>query len=1170
MSVWLSKRFCVHLTLILGATVFLLGAHSIALGQAAQAELTGDVRDGSGAGVAKATVTLTQTETGDVTKTTSGKDGAYTITNLRPGLYNVTVEAQGFRRLVQDGLLLMTGERIRLDVALAVGAVNEEVKVSADASLLRTETGSLGQVIPNRRIVDLPLNGRNFFTLITLVPGVAAPPPTTAGPSFPRINGGRPRVNEYLYDGISALQPEPGQIAFSPVIDAIQEFKVEINSPSAEFGRFNGGVVNLTTKSGSNELHGTVFEFLRNEALNARNLFAPATAANPKKPVFRRNQYGFAVGGPVIKDRTFFFGDFQGMRQLIGRVVTSNVPTLAQRGGNFSSSLGAPLFLQTTATGVSATTTNTGAPINVIDTNGNTIQARVGQIFRPGDKRAYAGNIIPLADFNPIARQLLDRYPLPTSTGAANNFRRVANEGTDQDQFDIRLNHRFSDNDQIFGRFSFFNEDATPVTPLPDGSGAITQGALGFQKSRGYQGVGNYVHVFSQQIINELRVGYTRRSIDRRALLLDAPPSQSLGLPGIPQNAAFQNELPTFTIAGLQQLGPSANTDSLFNTDVIQIFDSVGLQRARHSMKFGVDFRLQRLNVLQPPSPTGIFNFTAPFSNSRGTSNTIGTQPQNATTGSALSGQTGNALASFLLGQVSNFSIDLQQDVIRPRARILEFFAQDDFKVTPRLTINAGLRYTLNFPSTEANNQGAIFNLETQQLDYLGQNGFPDTARELHKLNFGPRLGIAYRFTDRTVARAGYGVIWQEQAGITTPFTVPQFPFIQTVTQRSLDGFTPAFTLSAGPNVQPIPLTPYAGLGQGVFSVDRDLGSGYVQQWNLAIQREISGNMVAEVAYAGSKITHVGIPDSNINQLTAGQLALGNTLLDPVTNPFFGQIPRSSSLGDPTIPRAQLLRPFPRFTAVSLYRNNVGNTSYHALQAKLEKRLSQGLAFLISYTRSKLIDDAGQVFDASIQTGPVGNFPVADSFNRALERDVSTGNIPNVFVTSLTYELPFGKGRPFNLSGAVDKLLGGWSVNGLILLQSGMPFSVTQITNFNAFAGFGTQRPNLLRDPNLPGGGRTTDRWFDTSAFAVAPQFTLGNASRNPVRGPGYRTADIAFIKRTYFGEVVNFEFRTEIFNLTNTPPLANPNGVVGNAAFGTITSAGDPRVIQFGLKLNF
>ena len=1071
----------------------------------------------------------------------------------------VSVRAAGFRRQVREGVRLTTGERIRLEIALTVGEVAEEIRISADASLLRTESASLGQVIPNRRIVDLPLNGRNFFSLIALAPGVAAPPPTTAGPSLPRLNGGRPRVNEFLYDGISALQPEPGQVAFTPVIDAIQEFKLETNAPAAEFGRFNGGVVNLTSRSGTNELHGTVFEFLRNEALNARNLFAPATAASPGKPVFRRNQYGFAIGGPIVRERTFFFGDFQGTRQAIGRVLISNVPTLAQRGGDFSANLGAPLFLQAGAAPV-ATTTDTGAPITVIDTRGAVVQARVGQIFRMSDRRAYAGNVVPLADFDPVARRLLARYPLPTAPGAANNHRRLASERTAQDQFDVRLDHRFSDRAQLFGRVSFLDEDASPVTPLPDGSGALAQGALAPQKSRGSQAVGNYQQILSRNALNELRIGYTRRSIDRRALLLGATPAEGLGLPGIPRNGAFQTELPTFAIAGLQQLGPSANTNTLFNTDVTQVFDALAWQRGRHAVKFGMDFRIERLNILQPPSPTGAFTFTAPFTNSRGTANTLGALPGGATTGSLLAGQTGNVLASFLLGQVSAFSIDLQERTIRPRARILEFFAQDDFKPASRWTINAGLRYTLNFPSTEAENQGAVFNLRTERLEYLGRDGFPRTARELHGRNFGPRLGLAFRASERTALRAAYGLIWQEQAGITTPFTTPQFPFIQTVTQRSLDGVAPAFTLAAGPSVQPIAPTPDAGLGQGVFSVDRDLGSGYAQQWNLAIQRELARDLVFEIAYAGSKITHVGIPDTNINQLTRGQLAEGNALLQQVANPFFGQIPRSSSLGDPTIPRAQLLRPFPRFAAVSLYRNNVGNTSYHALQAKLEQRLSRGLAFLASYTRSKLIDDAGSVFDASIVTGPVANFPVADSFDRSLERDVSTGDLPNVFTASFTYDLPFGKGR----------WRGGWALAGLAQLQSGLPFPITQVTNFNAFAGFGTQRPNLLRDPALPAGERTTGRWFDTAAFVVAPQFTLGTASRNPVRGPGYRTFDLALLKRIGLRESANLELRAEVFNLTNTPPLATPNGVLGNAAFGTIASAGDPRVLQFGLKVNF
>jgi len=1129
---------------------------TVAHAQAAKSELIGEVRDQNGARVQNVKVTLTDVSTGQTSSQLSD-DGTFLLTNLKPGIYNIAAEANGFKQSIREGVRLATGERVRLDVVLEPGAVSELVTIVQDASLLRTESGGLGQVISNRKIVDIPLNGRNFLSLVTLSAGVAQPPPTTAGPSFPRINGGRPRTNEYLFDGISVLQPEPGQVAFFPIVEAIEEFKVEVNSPPAEFGRFNGGVVNLSTKSGTNDFHASAFEFLRNEALNARNLFAPATAANPKKPVFRRNQFGFVVGGPVIRDKTFFFGDYQGTRQQIARVRISNVPTLAERQGNFSSSLGGLLFFQPTG---SIGTTVTANPVNVTDTNGNTIQARVGQIFRPSDHRAYAGNSIPTNTFDSVAASLLQRYPAPTSSAAANNFTRVGTEDTDQEQFDVRLDHHFSEQNRVYGRYSFAKDLTSPVTPLPDGSGNITSGVTGITDTRAHSFAGNYVHVFNARALNELRVGYTQRSIDRQAAALDTPPSQSLQLPGIPTNGAFENTLPTFSIAGLQQLGPSANTASNFRTDVTQIFDAVSLQRGRHSLKFGMDARWERLDVIQPPSPTGTFNFNTLFTNSQAI----------PTIGSALSSFTGNALASFLLGQVQTFSIDIQENVLRPRAHTAELFVQDDFKASSRLTINAGLRYTLNFPSTDADNQGAVFNLQTQQLDYLGQNGFDDSARKLHKLDFGPRLGIAYRFDDKTVVRAGYGVSWIEQAGITTPFTVPQFPFIQAVSQRTLDNINPAFVLSNGPTVAPIPLTPDAGLGQGVFTVDRDLASGYAQQWNFAVQRELMKNMVVEVAYAGSKITHVGIPDTNINQLMASQLALGPALLTRVPNPFFGQIPRSSSLGDPTIPLAQLLKPFPRFTNVTFYRNNVGNTNYNALQTKLEQRFTHGFSFLVSYTRSKLIDEASSVFDASILTGPIANFPVADSFNRKLERDLSNGDIPNVFVASFTYELPVGKGKRFNPQGIAGTILGGWELAGVITLQSGLPLAVTQVTNFNAFAGFGTQRPNVVADPNLSASERTTTRFFNTSAFTTASQFTIGSSSRNPVRGPQYRNADVALIKRTYFGEVRNLEFRAEFFNLTNTPPLGAPNTVLGSAGFGSITSAGDPRVIQFGLKLNF
>ena len=418
--------------------------------------------------------------------------------------------------------------------------------------------------------------------------------------------------------------------------------------------------------------------------------------------------------------------------------------------------------------------------------------------------------------------------------------------------------------------------------------------------------------------------------------------------------------------------------------------------------------------------------------------------------------------------------------------------------------------------------------------------------------------------------RTGYGLIWIEQAGITTPFTTPVFPFLQTVSLRTLDNLTPAFVLAEGPSVAPLPVTPDAGLGQGVFPVDRGLGSGYVQQWNVSLQRALSANTSVEVSYVGSQITRVGIPDTNLNQLTADQLALGPVLLQRVPNPYFGRIPRSSSIGDPTIPLAQLMKPYPRFATVSLYRNNVGTTNYHGIGTRLEHQLSRGLSLHVSYTRSRLMDDASSVFDASILTGPVANYPVADSFNRRLERDYSTGDFPHVFVSSVIWDLPMGAGRPFHPAGVAGAIFSNWTITGLLTLQSGVPVAVTQATNFNAFAGFGTQRPNLLADPRLPPDQRSVNRWFSTIAFAVAPQFTIGSSTRNPVRGPSYRNLDLALIRRVPFRSGIALEVRAEVFNATNTPPLGNPNGVFGAAAFGTITSAGDPRVVQLALKFLF
>lgn len=1085
-----------------------------ATAQLGSGAVTGVIRDAGGGALPSAAVTLRALATGATREAATGPSGDYAVQGLAPGDYELRVTANGFRPLIRPAVRITTGETMRVDATLEVGAT-DTVTVSADATMLRSQSGSLGHVVDNRRVVDLPLNGRSFIALASLVPGVALPPPPAA--PLPRINGGRPRTNEYLFDGISVLQPEPGQVAFFPNVDAIQEFKLETNSPPAEFGRFNGGVVNLTTKSGTNAFTGTLFDFARHETLNARNAFA----AGLDKPTYRRQQFGGVIGGPVARDHTFFFADYQGQRQTIARTVISTVPTLLQRQGVFTEPIG----------------------------------GRVPAIYDPATgataRLAFPNNTIPAARFDSVARALLDRYPLPTSAGTANNFRRVDDETVDQDQFSLRLDQRIGDGQEAFARLTHFRESFLPVTPLPDGSG-VTAGTLGSQDTSTWSFASAWRRAFTADLFNEVRIGDTRRHVDRSAASLNATVSGALGLPGIPTTARFPDTLPTFSIAGYQQLGSPANTATDFATSVSELADTLTWVRGRHTLKAGLDWRWERLNVLQPPSPTGSFTFSNLFTDLPGTANT------------------GTPLASFLLGQVQQFSIDLQQDEIENRAHIQEYFLQDDWRVSDRVTVNTGLRYTLNFPSTEVHDQVGTFNLTTRQMEYAGQNGVPRAARQLHWNNLGPRLGVAGQLTDSSVLRAGYGLVWIEMAGITTPFTTPVFPFLQTVSQRTLDNVTPAFTLAHGPTVSAVPLTADAGLGQGVFAVDRDLGSGYAQQWNLSVQQSIGANLSIEVAYTGSKITRVGLPDTNLNQLSADQLALGSALQARVDNPYFGRIPRSSSLGDPTITVAQLLKPYPQYTTVSLYRNNVGTSIYHGAYVTLQQRFAHGVSYAASYTRSRLRDDASSVFDASILTGPVANFPVADGFNRRLERDYSTGDIPHAFTSSVVWDVPIGAGRRHQPRGIVGALASDWTVSGVVTLQSGVPLAIAQTTNNNAFAGFGTQRPNLIGNPELPADERTTSHWFDTAAFSAAPAFTLGSSSRNPLRGPGFRSMDVAVFRRIPLVGSTALELRGEVFNATNTTPLGAPNTTVGAAAFGTITSAGDPRVVQLAVKLRF
>jgi hypothetical protein len=1049
--------------------------------QAGRAELFGVIHDASGLAVPGATVQAEDQATMIRYSGTSDERGEYHLVGLPASNYVVTVEQPSFRNYRQNGITLRLAERVPLDVTLQVGQTSETVEVTAAAPVLQTASGEVSMNMDEKKVTTLPLDGRNFIPLVTMAPGVALP---GGGSVLPRINGSRPRTNEYMYDGISVLQPEPGQVVYYPIIDGIAEFKLNVNAYSPEYGRSNGGTVMVIGKSGTNQLHGSAFEFFRNEALNARNYFAQPGP----KPEFRRNIYGLTLGGPIQANKTFFFTDWQGTRLRTGVTRFSVVPTLAQRQGIFTQA-----------------------------------------IFDPGSpgRPQFQNNTIPTGRFDTIGAQILQHYPQPNVV-AANNYVRTATEPDDQDQADFRVDRYFGEKHRFFARYTYFRDDDTPVTPLPDGSGSLTSGVIGHAITRGDALVGDYSWTVSPTTLNQFRVGYSRRDLNQNSLQ-----NGGITIPGLPSNA-FGSVLPIFTVAGFQQVGPTTAANSNFTTSITEFLDTFTMVRGRHTIKFGTDIRREALDVLNPPNPTGAFSFSTTGTNSSTVTNS------------------GNAFASLLLGQVNSFTIDIQNRVIQERAHIAEFFIGDDWKVSPRLTLNAGTRYTLNFPSTEVHDQGAVFNLSSQVLD------FPHTARNVECCDFGPRLGLAYRIADSWVVRAGYGLIFFEQSGITTPFTMPQFPFIQTVGQQSPDNVNAAFTLSSGPTVQVTAPNPNSGLGQGVFGVDRTNGSGYSQQRNLTIGKSFQDTWNLEVAYLGSKNTRLGIPDANINQLPTQYLSMGAALLTRVTNPYFGVIPASSSLGGAMITQQQLLRPFPRFTTVALFRDNVGNSSYNAFALKVEKRLSRGLALNGSYTFSKLLDDASSVFSQTIFTGPVLNSTgAADAYNRHLEKDVSSGDIPQVFAIGWTYDIP----RFWKISGV--------QIAGLVRAQAGDAVPVTQATNNNSSLGFAVQRPNRVGNPNNYV-NRSAAKYFDTFAFTAAPQFVIGSSSRDPVRGPGLQDADLMIGKTFAIREKLSLELRAEAFNVSNTPPLGDPNGSFGSAAFGSITTAGNPRVFELVGKIHF
>ena len=1152
---WLRLAFC------------LLGAGSASWAQSALGAITGTVTDPSGAPVPGAEVVARALATGLTYKGLTNEAGIYVISNVPVGDFSVTASAPGFKQVQRRGLIVEVAQRLRVDLVLEIGNVTETVEVVAAVPRVQTEDSSLGTVIEQKRIEDLPLNGRHVFNLVKMVAGVV--PRSNATDGFAevsnqvfsqmRINGGPAYGNQFLLDGVSNAAAVHNEISVVPMVDAVQEFRVETNTIKAEFGQTAGGVVNAVTKSGGNIPKGSLYEFVRNDALDARNAFS--TQPDPRtgriKQVLRYNQFGGTFGGPLWlpklydgRNRSFFFIGLEQWRwRSTGAPRIGTVATPEQRTGDFS---------------------------RTFDARGNLIPIYDPATTRPNPSGSgfirdlFPGNRLPAARFDPLALRVLDYMPLPNAMPTdpltnANNFVSLVGSRSDQTVFTGRLDHRFTDQDSLFFRYSFTKNT---LMNAGWGLGPADPAARNDQRDN-HNAVLAHTHIFSAALLNDLRFGITRQYLPFLHPSFDQNWPAKLGYPPlIPQDT-----FPPVQISGLLTIGNPNFSGGLRAQNIAQVVEQLGWIRGNHTFKFGMDLRQWRLSFINRLNPSGNFSFTP------------------ALTGNPLSpAGTGVGLATFLLGEVSSGTLGFRP-FFQFRAVPLAAYIQDDWKVTPQLTLNLGVRYDISFGLTELHNRHSNFdpfltNPETGMPGVLTYNGVADVPRsfiDLDKNNIGPRVGFAWDpwRQGRTAIRGGYGLIYTAiESGAIVPDNTNALGF-SVDNQFVAPGGGPfrAFKFSEGPPTLLQPLGPAGGpsafRGQSVRYQDRKSKTPYMQQWNLALQQAVGGGWTVLLAYVGSKGTNLFGGNYELNQLDPQYFSLGLALQDPVPNPFFGQI-SAGALAARTVARSQLLRPFPDYLNVSTWANANLSSTYHSLQISAERRFATGLSMLVNYTRAKLITECFAIGGGNSGEACAGEYRLG-RFNRRLDRALDQDDVSDRFVISGVYEIPLGRGRRWlmHLPPPVEALFGGWQLNGIGTFQTGRPLAVRGSNNFT-----GIPYPDVLRDPTLPPAERRPERWFDITAFRNPPDFVMGNAPRTlpRTRGPGLRDVSLSLFKVFRIGERVRMEARGEWFNALNTVNYEQPNvsfspdrtGQNINVNFGRILSALDARRMQLGLRLAF
>lgn len=1163
--------------------------------------ISGVVRDPSGAGITTAKVVLTNEDTNISVSTNAGSEGQYTFSPVKAGHYSLTGSAAGFRTVKQKNVTLDIQQKLAVDITLSVGQVTETVVVDAAPPLLQTLDASVGQVIEEKAINDLPLNGRNFTFLAQLSAGVTQGQQDTRGlgasGSF-AANGLRPAQNNYLLDGIdnnTNLVDFLNGTAYSvkPPVDAIQEFKVETNNYSAESGRSAGAVLNATLKSGTNAFHGAVWEFLRNDKLDAANYFEQ----DVKKGEFRQNQFGGALGGPIVRNRTFFFMDYEGTRIRQANPYVSTVPTALERSSGYTDL--SDLLSQ--GPDPSSCMQDPGQAGCVADILGNGYT--LGQVFDPSTTRPagsgfvrdpFPGNIIPADRLDPNAIKLLNLFPAPNNPGLFNNYTSNPVINNDTDQFDVRVDHSITSKDNTFGRLSYVrNPDL-----IPGPFGGIADGGAfyaGNQFTTSWNSALSETHQFSPTFFNEVRLGYNKLSASRvqpNANTEGIP--EQFGIQGVSQGNS-NGGLGAIYFTGLNYLGSSQYLPSIELSTTSQITDNLTKSLGRHSLKAGFQWQRLGFSILQPIAGRGTWSFSGLYTEVP------------TTTG----GNTG--LAQMLLTPIPGTvpgaadyvggADSVSASNIANTSQKHEYYAghfQDDFKITPKLTVNLGLRYEYfsqlienygnqsNFiPSFvgPADNGHSTFLLTQKRCNTPFSSDFMAAAATdgidivcsgqsglgvSQKRNFSPRVGFAYQLTPKLVARGGYGIFYGgfENSVVGTYFA---FPF-----QYSLGyGYqvpNAPITFSNGSiatletGITGIPLTPASVEPGGVSFTGEDyhMPTPYTQGYNLTLQYALSPNDTVQLGYVGNNVHHMG---TYVNPNTPQEI------LPP------GLSPLSYS-------------PYPDFSSYMTYSTFSGNSHYNSLQANYERRMGHGLSVLGNFTWASCMSDATDVLNPTalfIYRAPfLPHFGIHGDFSRC------DFDINKVVHFSGMYELPFGHGRHFlgGSTGVLNALVGGWDANWIVTLQDGQPGTVPcAIATTSGFGCYALKVPGV----DLYAGKHNQDQWMNPAAFQTPPvATTIGQTDYSPLggapaqfRGPGFHRMDFSLFKQFQLTERFRMEFRSEFFNLTNHPNFSNPgyslNGVPAAPGalnynnptnFGKITSTrdgqNDQREIQFALKLYF